>query len=102
VRLKDVLARAGVPDKAIEIVMDGADGPVLDKTPDFVKSLPVWKAMHEDTLLAYEMNGAPLPHFNGAPVRLVVPGWTATYWMKHIVGIRFTDKPFDGFWMKSA
>ena len=85
VRLKDVLANAGVPEKAIEIVMDGADGPVLDKTPDFIKSLPLWKAMHEDTLLAYEMNGAPLPHFNGAPVRLVVPGWTATYWTKHIV-----------------
>lgn len=102
VRLRDVLAKAGVPDKAIEIVLDGADGPVLDKTPDFVKSLPLWKAMHEDTILAYEMNGAPLPHFNGAPVRLIVPGWTATYWMKHIVSIRFTDKPFDGFWMKSA
>jgi sulfite dehydrogenase (cytochrome) subunit A len=102
VRLKDVLARAGVPEKAIETVVNGADGPVLDKTPDFVKSLPLWKAMHEDTLLAYEMNGAPLPHFNGAPVRLVVPGWTATYWMKHIVGIRFTEKPFDGFWMKGA
>ncbi|MFO1147515.1 MAG: molybdopterin-dependent oxidoreductase [Alsobacter sp.] len=102
VRLKDVLAKASVPDKAIEIVTDGADGPVLDKTPDFVKSLPLWKAMHEDTLLAYEMNGAPLPHFNGAPVRLVVPGWTATYWTKHITGIRFTEKPFDGFWMKSA
>lgn len=102
VRLKDVLARAGVPANAVEIVVDGADAAVLDKTPDFIKSLPVWKAMHEDTLLAYEMNGAPLPHFNGAPARLVVPGWTATYWMKHVTGIRFTDKPYDGFWMKSA
>lgn len=102
VRLKDLLAKAGVPDKIVEIVMNGADGPVLDKTPDFVKSLPLWKAMHDDTILAYEMNGQPLPHFNGAPVRLVVPGWTATYWTKHIVDIRLTDKPFDGFWMKSA
>ena len=57
---------------------------VLDKTPDFVKSIPVWKAMDENTLLAYEMNGEPLPHWNGYPVRLVVPGWTATYWMKHV------------------
>lgn len=58
--------------------------------------------MDDNTILAYEMNGSPLPHFNGAPVRLIVPGWTATYWIKHIVDIRFTDKPFDGFWMKSA
>lgn len=101
-RLKDVLARAGAPANAIELVLDGADGPVLDKTPDFVKSLPLWKVMDENTLIAYEMNGAPLPHFNGAPARLVVPGWTATYWMKHLVSLRFVDKPFDGFWMKSA
>jgi DMSO/TMAO reductase YedYZ molybdopterin-dependent catalytic subunit len=102
VRLKDVLTKAGVPAGAIEIVMNGADAPVLKETPDFIKSLPIWKAMDENTLLAYEMNGAPLPHFNGAPVRLIVPGWTATYWTKHIIDIRFTDKPFDGFWMKSA
>lgn len=102
VKLKDVLAKAGAPANAIEVVLNGADGPVLDKTPDFVKSLPIWKAMDDNTILAYEMNGSPLPHFNGAPVRLIVPGWTATYWIKHIVDIRFTDKPFDGFWMKSA
>jgi DMSO/TMAO reductase YedYZ molybdopterin-dependent catalytic subunit len=102
VRLKDVLTKAGAPANAVEIIVDGADKPVLDKTPDFVKSLPLWKAMDDNTILAYEMNGLPLPHFNGAPVRLIVPGWTATYWMKHIVDIRFTDKPFDGFWMKSA
>ena len=101
-RLKDVLAKAGAPANAIEVVLDGADAPVLDKTPDFVKSLPLWKAMDDNTLIAYEMNGAPLPHFNGAPARLVVPGWTATYWMKHLINLRFVDKPFDGFWMKSA
>ena len=101
-RLKDVLAKAGVPSGAVEVVLDGADGPALDKTPDFVKSLPLWKAMDENALLAYEMNGEPLPHWNGAPVRVVVPGWTATYWVKHVVDIRFADKPFDGFWMKSA
>jgi len=42
------------------------------------------------------------PHFNGFPARLVVPGWTATYWMKHLVSIEAAAKPFDGFWMKSA
>jgi Oxidoreductase molybdopterin binding domain/Mo-co oxidoreductase dimerisation domain len=48
------------------------------------------------------MNGAPLPHFNGFPIRLIVPGWTATYWMKHLDGIEASTKPFAGFWMKGA
>ncbi len=101
-RLKDILERAGIAKTALEVVMDGADGPVLDKTPDFVKSIPAWKAMDENTLVAYEMNGQPLPHFNGFPARIVVPGWTATYWMKHITSIEAIDKPFDGFWVKSS
>jgi DMSO/TMAO reductase YedYZ molybdopterin-dependent catalytic subunit len=101
VRLKDVLARVGLKKEAIELVLDGADGPVLDKTPDFVKSIPVAKAI-EDGLVAYEMNGQPLPHFNGFPARIIVPGWTATYWVKHITSIMATTKPFEGFWMKAA
>jgi DMSO/TMAO reductase YedYZ molybdopterin-dependent catalytic subunit len=101
-RLRDILARAGAPKQAVEIVYRGADGPVSPGTPAFVKSLPLWKAMDENTILAYEMNGAPLPHWNGFPVRLIVPGWTATYWMKHLTAIDFAEKPFDGFWMKAA
>ncbi len=102
VRLKDVLAKVGLRKEAVEIVVKGADSPVLDKTPDFVKSIPVWKALDENTLIAWEMNGKPLPHFNGFPVRLVVPGWTATYWMKHLATVEAVTKPFDGFWVKSA
>ncbi|MDE2579821.1 MAG: molybdopterin-dependent oxidoreductase [Hyphomicrobiales bacterium] len=102
VRLKDILEKAGVPDGSVEVSLNGADGPPLDKTPDFVKSIPLWKAMDENTIIAYEMNGEPLPHFNGAPARVVAPGWTATYWMKSITDIALLDKPFDGFWMKSA
>ncbi len=102
VRLKDVLAKAGIKKEAVEVTLNGADSAVLDKTPDFVKSLPTWKAMDENTLLTYEMNGAPLPHLNGAPVRLVVPGWTATYWMKHIVEINAVSQPYKGFWMATA
>jgi DMSO/TMAO reductase YedYZ molybdopterin-dependent catalytic subunit len=101
VRLKDLLDRVGLKKEAIELVLDGADGPVFDKTPDFVKSIPVAKAI-EDGLVAYEMNGQPLPHFNGFPARVVIPGWTATYWIKQITSIRAVTKPFDGFWMKSA
>ena len=101
-RLKDVLGKAGFAKETVEIVLNGADSPPLTTTPDFVKSLPFWKAMDENTLIAYEMNGEPLPHFNGFPARLIVPGWTATYWVKHIVSIEASPKPFDGFWMKGA
>jgi DMSO/TMAO reductase YedYZ molybdopterin-dependent catalytic subunit len=101
-RLKDILDQVGLKKAAIEIVFDGADGPVWDKTPDFVKSIPVAKAIEDTTLIAYEMNGQPLPHFNGFPARLVVPGWTGTYWVKHLTSIQVVTKPFDGFWMSSA
>jgi DMSO/TMAO reductase YedYZ molybdopterin-dependent catalytic subunit len=101
-RLKDVLELVGLDKDTVEIVFDGADGPVLGKTPDFAKSLPVWKAIEDTTLVAYEMNGEPLPHWNGFPARIVVPGWSGTYWVKHITGITAVTKPFDGFWMKTA
>jgi len=102
VRLRDLLAKAGVRKDALEIVFDGADRGVLDKTPDFVKSIPAWKAMEENTLVALEMNGAKLPHWNGFPARIVVPGWTATYWMKHLTSIAASAKPYQGFWMNPA
>jgi len=102
VRLKDVLDKVGLKKETIEIAFNGADGPVLDATPDFIKSLPVWKATDESTLIAYEMNGEPLPHFNGFPARLIVPGWTGTYWMKHLISITALTKPQGGFWMNPA
>jgi DMSO/TMAO reductase YedYZ molybdopterin-dependent catalytic subunit len=102
VRLKDVLDKVGLKKDAVEVVLDGADGPVLDKTPDFIKSIPVWKAIEDTTLIAYEMNGQALPHFNGYPARLVVPGWTGTYWMKHLTSIRAQLKPEASFWMSAA
>jgi len=97
-----VLNKAGVAAGALEVVFAGADSAVLPQTPNFVKSLPLERALDESTLIAFEMNGQPLPHWNGAPARLVVPGWTGTYWMKHLSDIRIEPKAFDGFWMKSA
>jgi DMSO/TMAO reductase YedYZ molybdopterin-dependent catalytic subunit len=102
VRLKDVLGKAGVKKDALEVVTNGADSAVLATTPDFVKSIPVWKALDENTLLAYQMNGAPMPHWNGFPVRLVVPGWTGTYWTKQIASLQVVSQPFKGFWMNPA
>jgi DMSO/TMAO reductase YedYZ molybdopterin-dependent catalytic subunit len=102
VRLRDVLNKAGVKKEAVEIVFDGADKAILDKTPDFVKSIPTWKALDENVLIALEMNGQPLPHWNGFPARIVVPGWTGTYWIKHLVSIEAATKPASGFWMAGA
>ncbi|MGD0335123.1 MAG: molybdopterin-dependent oxidoreductase [Xanthobacteraceae bacterium] len=101
-RLKDLLDKVGLKKEAIEIAFKGADGPTFNRTPDFIKSLPVWKAIDESTLVAYEMNGEPLPHFNGFPARLIVPGWTGAYWMKHLVAINALTKPQGGFWMNPA
>jgi DMSO/TMAO reductase YedYZ molybdopterin-dependent catalytic subunit len=102
VRLRDVLNRAGLKKDALEIVLDGADSGPFPGTPDFVKSIPVWKAMDENSMIAFEMNGEPLPHWNGYPARVIVPGWTATYWMKHVTSISAVAKPFEGFWVKTA
>jgi sulfite dehydrogenase len=102
IRLKDVLARAGVKAGALEAVFNGADIAAIDKTPDFVKSLPVEVALDENTLIAFEMNGRPLPHWNGFPARLVVPGWTGTYWMKHLTSVNLVAKPEGNFWMSTA
>jgi DMSO/TMAO reductase YedYZ molybdopterin-dependent catalytic subunit len=101
-RLKDVLAKAGVKAGAVEVVFNGADTAPLEKTPDFVKSLPLAVAQDENILVAYEMNGAPLPHYNGYPVRLIVPGWTGTYWVKQLVSIKVSSQPEKNFWMSTA
>ena len=101
VRLKDVLEDAGLAAAALEVRADGADLPTLTG-PDFVKSLPMWKALDADTLVAFEMNGERLSRWNGHPARLVVPGWTATYWVKALTELSVLDRPYDGFWMKTA
>src|SRR4051812_12117950 len=102
VRLKDVLAKAGIKGDALEVAFDGADHGALDKTPDFVKSLPVDVALSDDTLIAFEMNGLPLPHWNGFPARIVVPGWTGTYWVKSVTSVKVLSRPEKNFWMSAA
>ena len=101
-RLKDVLAKVGAKPGAVEVWLNGADGPVLPTTPDFRKSLPMDKAMADEVIIATSMNGKPLPHLNGYPARIIVPGWTATYWMKHVTGIQLSSKPLDSFWIQKA
>jgi DMSO/TMAO reductase YedYZ molybdopterin-dependent catalytic subunit len=101
-RLKDVLAKAGIAKETVEIVIEGADNAVITTTPDFAKSIPLSKAMEDNTIIAVQMNGEALPHFNGYPARLIVPGWTATYWVKHITSLNAINKPYEGFWVKGA
>jgi sulfite dehydrogenase len=101
-RLKDILNKAGVKPGSVDVSFDGLDTPPLTSVPDLVKSLPVDKAMEEDIIVAYEMNGAPPPMLNGFPARLIVPGWYATYWVKSLTDITVLNKPFEGFWVKTA
>ena len=102
VPLKAVLDRAGVQASAVQVRFDGLDGPVADTTPDFAKALDLDHARDGEVMLAWGMNGADLPFLNGFPLRLVVPGYFGTYWVKHLNAITVLDKPLDNFWMTSA
>jgi sulfite dehydrogenase len=101
-RLKDVLNQAGVAAGSRQVTFNGLDGPVNEKTPDFVKALEVEQALGDDVLLAFEMNGEPLPMLNGFPLRLIVPGYYGTYWVKHLNEITVSAEPFTGYWMDAA
>ena len=102
VRLRDLLDAAGIRAGAIDVSVDGLDEPPLASIPDVVKSLAVDRAREQDAMVAYEMNGEPLPMLNGFPLRLVVPGWYATYWIKALFRVTVLDRPFDGFWITKA
>lgn len=102
VALRDVLARAGVKAGAAAVRFNGMDDPPVSGAPDFIKSLSVDHAMDGEVMLAFQMNGAQLPLLNGFPLRLVVPGWYSTYWIKMLNDIEVLDAPDQNFWMKSA
>jgi DMSO/TMAO reductase YedYZ molybdopterin-dependent catalytic subunit len=99
-RLADVLRRAGIRPGGREVIFGGADGGMIDEVSHpvrFERSMPVADAMESDALLAYAMNGRPLPAGHGYPLRLVVPGWYAMASVKWLTDIRVTDEPFSGF-----
>ena len=101
VRLADVLELAGADRNAAELVFDGADVPI-GTMPEFLRSIPTQRGFAPDTLLAYEMNGQPLPSAHGFPLRVVVPGWASDCWVKWLTKIDVSKTEFDGFFMKSA
>jgi sulfite dehydrogenase (cytochrome) subunit A len=102
VPLKAILAKAGIEQGALQVKFDGLDTPVMSGTPDFVKALDVEHAMDGEVIVAYAMNDADLPLLNGYPVRLVVPGWYGTYWVKHLSEITVLDAVLNDFWMATA
>src|SRR6187551_408322 len=102
VPLRTVLRKAGVLDDARQVKFDGLDVPTARGTPDFVKALDVDHAMDGEVLLAYAMNGEDVPFLNGFPVRLVVPGWYGTYWVKHLSEITVLEGVLNDFWMSTA
>jgi DMSO/TMAO reductase YedYZ molybdopterin-dependent catalytic subunit len=102
VPLRDLLGKAGLKSKAVDVSFLGLDRGGPPTIPNFVKSLPIDKALEPEILVAYEMNGERLPMLNGFPVRLVVPGWYATYWLKSLTDITVLPQRFEGFWMNKA
>jgi DMSO/TMAO reductase YedYZ molybdopterin-dependent catalytic subunit len=104
ISLADILNRAGLKSSAVEIVLEGADrGTVNDdpKSPGpiaFARSLPIAKAKSPEVVLAHQMNGQPLPHDHGAPLRAVVGGWYGMASVKWLIRIVAVERPFEGFW----
>lgn len=99
VPLRHLLELAGIKDGAKEVVVEGYDfGPRtdLDKDYSFMRSLPLDKALHPDTLLAYEYNNQPIPFKHGYPLRLIVPQWYAVASVKWVKQISVIDTSFKG------
>jgi len=101
VPLKDVLARAELKNSAREVTFNGLDIAIFGGG-DFIKSIDVNHAMDGEVMIAYQMNGTDIPMLNGYPVKLIVPGYYGTYWVKHLSEIEVVDKVFEEFWMKPA
>jgi len=101
VRLADVLTRAGTRRGVTHVWMSGADRP-FGTQPPFVRQLPMAKAMHPDTLIAHSMNDGPIPLLNGAPLRLIVPGWEGAYSLKWLNRLTVATSEHDGFWVANA
>ncbi len=102
VKVKDLLEIAGVKPGTKDVSFNGMDTPPLESVPDFIKSLHIDHAMDGEVMIAYEMNGEPLPLLNGYPLKLIVPGWYATYWVGMLNEIKLYTDTFKGYWMEKA
>ena len=98
VRLKDVLDRAGVKPGALQVRFGGLDEPVVSNAPKFMKSLAIDHARDGEVMIAFGMNGEQLQLLNGFPLKLIVPGWCAVYWIKMLNDIEVLDQPDTNYW----
>jgi DMSO/TMAO reductase YedYZ molybdopterin-dependent catalytic subunit len=96
--LRPLLEEAGVGEGAVEVLFTGLDRGIEDEEEQsFQRSLPIEEALRDEALLAYEMNGSPLPPQHGFPLRLVVPGWYGMTNVKWLTEIEILDEPFGGY-----
>jgi DMSO/TMAO reductase YedYZ molybdopterin-dependent catalytic subunit len=105
VKLREILDEAGIKTGSLQVQFEGLDrglGPKGFGSNRFMKSLDLTNPVIDECLVAYAMNGEPLPMLNGFPARLIVPGYFATYHVKSLSWIRVLDAPDDNFWMKAA
>ncbi|HZQ90945.1 MAG TPA: molybdopterin-dependent oxidoreductase [Terriglobales bacterium] len=98
-RLKDVLARAGLKSTAKHVAFKGLEEPP-GRVPQFIRSIPIEKALDSGTLVALHMNGAPLLKHHGFPARALVPGWIGAASVKWLTEVRVLDREFEGNFMK--
>jgi sulfite oxidase len=101
VRMSEVLKKAGVKTTGLNVEMHAADRP-LGTMPAFVRQVPMAKAMHADTILAWDMNGQPIPQVHGAPLRAIIPGWEGAYSVKWVNQLNVLAKDSDSFWVVSG
>jgi DMSO/TMAO reductase YedYZ molybdopterin-dependent catalytic subunit len=101
IRLRELLEKAGLQDTAEHVSFEGLDKPLGSAGIKFIRSIPIKKAM-SSTLLAYEMNGQPLPLEHGFPVRTLALGWTGANCVKWVQKITVLDRPHEGFFMDNV
>jgi DMSO/TMAO reductase YedYZ molybdopterin-dependent catalytic subunit len=102
VRLRDILNAAGLKPGAAHLAGQGGDPGAVPTAAPVIRSVPMSKAMEEHTLVAWAMNGEPLPWIHGYPLRLVVPGWVGSASTKWLHTLMVLDAPFKGTYMDSS
>jgi sulfite oxidase len=100
-RMSDVLKKAGVKATGLNVEMHAADRPP-GTMPAFVRQVPMAKAMHPDTIVAWDMNGQPIPLPHGLPLRAVIPGWEGAYSVKWLNALNVLAKDSDSFWVATG
>ena len=100
-RLSEILKKAGVKTTGRNVEMHAADRP-LGTMPAFVRQVPMAKAMHADTIIAWDMNGQPIPLPHGSPLRAIIPGWEGAYSVKWLNALNVLAKDSESFWVATG